>query len=88
MQALTDEERGLKRGIVACAVITVTAAAGFVALRFHTRWKIVKMVGAEDWFILASLLFSIGTSIGLCIRESRLEFRSRKYRGGLINRRG
>jgi hypothetical protein len=57
-------------GVIACAVLTVSFAAIFVALRFYTRWKIVKMIGGEDWFILVSLILSVGNSIAICYGES------------------
>lgn len=55
--------------IYVCAILTFTIATFFVALRFYTRWRLVKMVGGEDWLILFSLLLSMGSSIGLCLRE-------------------
>jgi hypothetical protein len=59
----------LDASIYACTVLSVSIAAIFVALRFYTRWRLVRMIGAEDWLILFSLLLSLGSSISLCIRK-------------------
>lgn len=57
---LKDETNGA--GLVATTVIMVTLASAFVGLRFYTRIKIVRALGASDWTILLALLFSIGST--------------------------
>lgn len=42
--------------VVACAVVCFAIAALFVGLRFYTRTKIVKVLAASDWFLLAALV--------------------------------
>ena len=42
--------------VVVCAVITVFIAAIAVFLRFFTRWRILHILGKEDWCILVALV--------------------------------
>lgn len=46
----------LKNGVIACAVVCFGIAAIFVGLRFYTRTRIIKVLAASDWFLLASLV--------------------------------
>lgn len=45
-----------KADVIACAVICFAIAAVFVALRFYTRTRIVKVLAASDWFLLAAVV--------------------------------
>jgi hypothetical protein len=44
--------------IIACTVVTWTAAAVFVAARFYTRRVLLRVWSWEDWIIVLSLLLS------------------------------
>ena len=46
----------LSDGVIVCAVLCFVIAAVFVALRFYTRTRILKVLAASDWFLLASLV--------------------------------
>lgn len=59
--------------IIISAVLTWLIAALFVALRFYTRGWLVRILGWEDWVILASLLFSALNSAG-AIEQASLGF--------------
>lgn len=52
--------------VVACAVIAVVISGLSVAARFYTRGVLRKILGAEDWCILASWLFSFGNTVAMC----------------------
>jgi len=60
-----DAGDGQDRGgdIIAASVVIFLFAAAAVALRFYTRVKIVRVLGAEDWTILVALVLSLGVSI-------------------------
>ncbi|KUI52694.1 hypothetical protein VP1G_00015 [Cytospora mali] len=61
--------RGSHQGsIIACAVITWLIAAIFVGMRLYLRGRVMKVMGLEDWVILASLIFS-GCNSGGFITE-------------------
>ncbi|KXX73942.1 hypothetical protein MMYC01_209435 [Madurella mycetomatis] len=52
--------------IIACAAITWSIGATFVALRFYTRGYLLRNVlGPEDWFVLVALVFSGATCAGM-----------------------
>jgi hypothetical protein len=42
--------------VIAASVVTFVLTAAIVALRFYTRIKIVRVLGAEDWTILVALV--------------------------------
>ena len=44
--------------IVALFVVMLLIATTGVALRFYTRWKILNIVGIEDWLLAAALVIS------------------------------
>lgn len=56
--------------MIAAAVLIFLVAAATVALRFYTRVKIVRVLGAEDWAILVALVLALGVSICAITRES------------------
>jgi len=61
-----------RRGdVIAAAVSLFVLAAAAVSLRFYTRVKIVRVLGAEDWTVLVALVFSLGVSAGTITSESR-----------------
>lgn len=61
--------------IIACAAITWSIGAIFVALRFYTRGYLLRNVlGAEDWFVLVALVFSGATCAGMIEREQSCLF--------------
>lgn len=53
-----DLTESYQDNIIACAVATWGIAAMFVGLRFFLRAYMIKVLGWEDWVILASLGFS------------------------------
>lgn len=57
-----DLSGSYQRNIIGCAVATWAVAAVFVGLRFYLRGHLMKVLGREDWTILASLCFSAGIS--------------------------
>lgn len=61
--AIADQPGGSYQGnIIGCAVATWAVSAVFVGLRFYLRGHLMKVLGREDWTILASLCFSAGIS--------------------------
>ncbi|ROV93588.1 hypothetical protein VMCG_08070 [Cytospora schulzeri] len=56
--------------IVVCAVVTWLISAVFVGLRLHLRGRLMRVLGSEDWVILASLVFSAGNSSGFIVGAS------------------
>ena len=46
----------LKKDVIVCSVICFAIAAIFVGLRFYTRTRIVKVLAASDWFLLAAVV--------------------------------
>lgn len=42
--------------IYVCAVLTWAITAAFVAARFYTRGRLLRVLGPEDWVILLSLV--------------------------------
>ena len=58
--------------LVASATLLWVLAASLVGLRSYIRTKIVKVFGAEDWTLLTALVFSLGHSICLVIRQFSL----------------
>lgn len=59
-RATAGDDRG--SSVIAAAVVVFAITAAVVALRFYTRVKIVRVLGAEDWTILVALIFSAGVS--------------------------
>lgn len=53
-----------QNNIVVCAVVTWSIAAIFVGLRLNLRGRLIRVIGPEDWVILASLVFSGCNSAG------------------------
>jgi len=55
--------------IIVCAVLTWVIGAGFVGVRFYTRCRLLHNgLGAEDWTILAALVFAGATCAGMIER--------------------
>ncbi|KAK3997863.1 hypothetical protein QBC44DRAFT_46292 [Cladorrhinum sp. PSN332] len=64
-----DSDGGDLSGVViACAVVTLALAAVALAARFYTRMVIVRVLAAEDWFVLAAWLLSAGTTVGTILQ--------------------
>jgi hypothetical protein len=61
---ISNPDDNYQANIIVCAVLTWIIAAAFVALRFFTRRWLVRILGWEDWAILASLFFSALNSAG------------------------
>lgn len=55
-----NPSRSLQPDIIVCAVITLVIALSFVGMRFWCRGRILHVLGAEDWLILAAVIFSMG----------------------------
>jgi hypothetical protein len=55
--------------IIICSAISWGVATAFVAVRFYTRWKIVYVLGVEDWILLVALIFS-GLNTSATIRQA------------------
>lgn len=54
---------------VVAVTITMTALAGLVVFtRLYTRIRIVREPGLDDGFIFAALLFSIATTVTMCLQ--------------------
>ena len=66
----STEDRGesFQTSIIVCAVVTWVIAAVFVGMRFYTRRCLIRVLGAEDWVILASLVVSAINSAGFIER--------------------
>jgi hypothetical protein len=60
--------------VVAASIVCFAIAAAMVALRFYTRIKIVRVLGAEDWTILAALVLSLGASLCQILSWCRYSF--------------
>lgn len=45
-----------KKDVIACAVVCFAIAALFVGLRFYTRTRVVRVLAASDWFLLAAVV--------------------------------
>ncbi|SPO06082.1 uncharacterized protein DNG_08771 [Cephalotrichum gorgonifer] len=52
------------QSVVPCAVVSTGLAAMCVGLRFYARGAILRRLGLEDWFILGSLIFAVGSMSG------------------------
>ncbi|KAK5662176.1 hypothetical protein OQA88_8081 [Cercophora sp. LCS_1] len=67
---LPDPNEWNGHSAIACATVALSVATVAVALRFWARAGIMRVVGLEDWFILAALLFSVGVTacLGLQLR--------------------
>jgi len=50
--------------VIPCAIVSAGLATLFVGCRFYTRGVILRRLGKEDWFILVSLLFTLGSMAG------------------------
>lgn len=61
---LSESRQG---NIIACAVLTWLISAVVVASRFYLRGNLMKLLGPEDWVILAALFFSLAQSIGFIV---------------------
>lgn len=61
---LSESRQG---NIIACAVLTWLISAVVVASRFYLRGNLMKLIGPEDWVILAALFFSLAQSIGFIV---------------------
>lgn len=68
-------------GIAASVWVAFSFAAIFVALRFWTRIKIVRSLGAADWLILASLVRPLSEIITLKRSSNSLLARSCRHVG-------
>ncbi|KAB5516937.1 hypothetical protein GE09DRAFT_574246 [Coniochaeta sp. 2T2.1] len=71
---ISDPSDTRQANIISCAVLTFLIASLFVALRFYTRVRLVRgarVLGAEDWVILASLFFSGLNSAGAIEQAAR-----------------
>ncbi|KAK3938455.1 hypothetical protein QBC46DRAFT_390162 [Diplogelasinospora grovesii] len=55
----------LQANIIASSVVCFVISAVFVALRFYTRGKIIRVLGPTDWCILAALIFAAATTAGV-----------------------
>lgn len=55
--------------VVVFPTLTAVVATILVALRFYTRWRILRLLGWEDWLLLVALLFGITNSIIIAQRE-------------------
>lgn len=64
---LSESRQG---NIIACAVLTWMISVLVVASRFYLRGHLVKLLGPEDWVILAALFFSFAQSIGFIVMAS------------------
>ncbi|KAJ0116987.1 hypothetical protein J7T55_003402 [Diaporthe amygdali] len=65
-----DLSESYQGNIIACAVLTWLISALVVGSRMYLRGHLMKLLGAEDWVILASLFFSLAQSIGFIIEAS------------------
>ncbi|KAH8772505.1 hypothetical protein F5883DRAFT_33475 [Diaporthe sp. PMI_573] len=61
---LSESRQG---NIIACAALTWLISAVTVASRFYLRGSLMKLLGPEDWVILAALFFSLAQSIGFIV---------------------
>lgn len=51
--------------VIPVAVITTVLSTAFVAMRFYTRFRLLRSVKWDDWLILMSLVFAVATSGGM-----------------------
>lgn len=58
----------LQANIICAVIITWVISAVFVAARFYTRYYLVRVIGLTDWFLLLSLVFSLGVTISDIMR--------------------
>lgn len=42
--------------VITCAVLTTLVAGAAVAARFYARWRILDVVGTEDWLIFVAFV--------------------------------
>lgn len=61
---LSESRQG---NIIACAVLTWLISALAVASRLYLRGRLMKLLGPEDWVIVAALAFSLAQSIGFTV---------------------
>lgn len=61
---LSESRQG---SIIACAVLTWLISVVVVASRMYLRGRLMKLIGPEDWVILAALFFSFAQSIGFTV---------------------
>ena len=54
--------------VVAVTIAMVALAGAVVLLRLYTRIAIVKSPGLDDAFIAASLVFSVATTVTMCLQ--------------------
>ncbi len=57
--------------IITLWVIMTTLAAVTVCMRFYTRRLILRILGPEDWLIVAAMVLAIGACVGFIRRECR-----------------
>ncbi|POS71906.1 hypothetical protein DHEL01_v209704 [Diaporthe helianthi] len=65
--AVSDPNESRQGNIIACAALTWLISAVVVASRFYLRGHLMKLLGPEDWVILAALFFSLAQSIGFIV---------------------
>lgn len=65
-----DLRESYQGNIISCAIVTWLVSAFVVGSRFYLRGSLMKLLGPEDWVILASLFFSLAQSIGFIIEAS------------------
>ncbi|KAI3393085.1 hypothetical protein diail_4756 [Diaporthe ilicicola] len=65
-----DLSESYQGNIIGCAVATWLISAFVVGSRFYLRGSLMKLLGSEDWVILASLFFSLAQSIGFVVEAS------------------
>lgn len=62
-----DLSESRQADIIACAWLTWLISAVVVASRMYLRGSLMKLLGPEDWVILAALFFSLAQSIGFTV---------------------
>jgi hypothetical protein len=66
---VSDPSQSHQANIIVCAILSWMIATGFVAVRFYTRWRIVYVLGVEDWMLLVALILS-GLNMAATIRQA------------------
>ncbi|KAK0750956.1 hypothetical protein B0T18DRAFT_59497 [Schizothecium vesticola] len=61
------DDDDISAGVIASAVASLAIAAVAVAARFYTRAVIMRGLAAEDWFVLAAWLLSIGYTVSMVL---------------------
>jgi hypothetical protein len=65
-----DFSESRQGNIIVCAALTWLISAVVVASRFYLRGTLMKLLGSEDWVILAALFFSFAQSVGFIVEAS------------------